>query len=232
MSRNIKAFYDSEKGTQTKEHLRSLYQDKSIEEIYGKEKALVMKEHSRESCLGEKNGFYGKKHSDKTRRFISEHNKGLMSGEKNPMYGKPSPQGSGNGWSGWYKEWFFRSIRELSFMINVIERFNFEWVSAEKAGLKIPYIDYDNVERNYFADFLLNNKYLVEIKPRNLFNSPKILAKKQAAMSWCIERNLKYKLIDPILLEKNLIKEKYLNKEIIFTDRYQQLFEQRYMEKR
>ena len=34
------------------------------------------------------------------------------------MYGRFSPRGSGNGWSGWYKEWYFRSLLELSYMIN------------------------------------------------------------------------------------------------------------------
>lgn len=58
-------------------------------------------------------------------------------GEKNPMFGKTSPTGSGNGWSGWYKDWYFRSINELSFMINVIERFKFTWVSGEKLKYKI-----------------------------------------------------------------------------------------------
>jgi len=47
------------------------------------------------------------------------------------MYGKPAPIGSGNGWSGWYKGWYFRSLLELSFMINVIERFKMSWQNAE-----------------------------------------------------------------------------------------------------
>ena len=47
------------------------------------------------------------------------------SGKNNPMYGKPTPNGSGNGWSGWYKGWFFRSIKELSYMINIIEARNY-----------------------------------------------------------------------------------------------------------
>jgi hypothetical protein len=36
------------------------------------------------------------------------------------MYGKPSPQGSGNGWSGWYKGKYFRSIMELSFIVEYL----------------------------------------------------------------------------------------------------------------
>ena len=57
----------------------------------------------------------------------SENNKG----DKNKMFGKPSPNGSGNGWSGWYNGWFFRSILELSYMINIIEKYNISWKNAE-----------------------------------------------------------------------------------------------------
>ena len=81
------------------------------------------------------------------------------------MYGKPSPQGSGNGWSGWYKGWYFRSLLELSYMILVIERFNISWSNGEK--IKITYKNFSGINRNYFPDFLLNNKYIIEIKPKN-----------------------------------------------------------------
>jgi hypothetical protein len=42
----------------------------------------------------------------------------------------------GNGWSGWYKEYFFRSLGELSFIISVVERFGFNAVSAESQKYK------------------------------------------------------------------------------------------------
>ena len=54
-------------------------------------------------------------------------------------------------------------------MINVVERFNFEWECGERY-CKIPYT-LDNKQRNYFPDMLLNKKYLVEIKPKSLMNS-------------------------------------------------------------
>ena len=82
------------------------------------------------------------------------------------MYGKPAPIGSGNGWSGWYKGWYFRSLLELSFMINVIERFNMPWISAENQTYKISYVDTNLKQRNYYADFIIDNKYIVECKPK------------------------------------------------------------------
>lgn len=48
-----------------------------------------------EACKGEKNGFYGKKHSDKVKKEIGEKNKG----EKNGMYGIPSPNRGKPAWN-------------------------------------------------------------------------------------------------------------------------------------
>jgi len=115
------------------------------------------------------------------------------SGENNPMYGKLSPNGSGNGWSGWYKGWFFRSLRELSYMIYVIERFSLKWKNAEQI-IKIKYINYDGSKRTYRPDFLIEDKYLVEIKPKSLQSSPLIILKSNAARIFCKDNNLIFKI--------------------------------------
>lgn len=52
---------------------------------------LTRSEHAKihgEVAIGEKNNFFGKKHSDETKEKISKKNKGKMAGDKNPMYGK------------------------------------------------------------------------------------------------------------------------------------------------
>lgn len=41
----------------------------------------------REACSGERNGFYGKKHTEESKKLISEHHADF-SGENHPMYGK------------------------------------------------------------------------------------------------------------------------------------------------
>lgn len=72
---------------------------------------------------------YGKEIADQKKqswkKSISNNTKGI----KSHRYGKPAPKKSGNGWSGWYKEMFFRSLIELSFMI-FMEKNNFDFVSA------------------------------------------------------------------------------------------------------
>ena len=40
------------------------------------------------AVLGEKNGMYGKHHTEESKQKMSEHSKGKTSGEKNGMYGK------------------------------------------------------------------------------------------------------------------------------------------------
>jgi hypothetical protein len=211
---------------------------------------------------GEKNPFYGKKHSDETKDKIRNNtntkgkNNGMYgirvydiwvekfgkiiadekneefkktqsknsSGENNPMYGKPSPQGSGNGWSGWYKNWFFRSLRELSYMINEIEYNDSSWESGEQKKYKIPYIDWDGKNRNYFPDFIVDNKYMIECKPLNLQTSASVLCKKQAAEIFCKDIGLKYVLLEPALITTDEIKKLYKLGNIKFLPKYEKKF--------
>lgn len=86
-------------------------------------------------------------------------------GETNPMFGKPSPKGSGNGWSGWYKGIFFRSLLELGFMLE-----NPNAVTAETKEFSVSYLDEDGKKRNYFPDFFVNGK-IIEVKPKRLLET-------------------------------------------------------------
>ena len=164
---------------------------------------------------------YGKEKSKKIKDKISIHS----AGENNNMFGKPAPPGSGNGWSGWYKEWYFRSLHELSYMINVIERFNFKWKSAETNKFKIPYFGVKGEKRTYVADFLINEKYLVEIKPKKLHGSRIVQLKKEAAINFCNNKGLIYKLTYPPKLLSYLdIKRLIDNKNLQFVERYKEKF--------
>ncbi len=222
---------------------------KTYDEIYGKEKAQKRIDEMKKP-LRERKGFteekinawikagqrassircknktideiHGKEKADEIRKKISKRS----SGENNPMYGKPSPQGSGNGWSGWYKDWFFRSLLELSYMINVIEKNGWIWESAESKKYKIPYM-VDDGERNYFCDFLINNNQLTEIKPKNLRNSKLVVIKEEAATKWCEEHNLLYKIVcddefNKLTFEE--IKNLYNKRLIKFISRYEEKY--------
>lgn len=165
---------------------------------------------------------YGKKRADELDSIRRKKWSESASGERNPMYGKPAPQGSGNGWSGWYKGWFFRSFHELAYMINVIEKENLQWESAEKKDLAISYIDWNGQKRNYFADFLISGKILVECKPKALMKSKTVQMKAIAAEVFCKERGWTYQLIDPGKLNKKEIRKLYDSREIKLTERYEE----------
>jgi hypothetical protein len=219
---------------------------KTYEELYGNEKAKQLKQQCSKNTSGEKNPMYGKNYQSYAIVKLGKSQKGKSleeiygnkkakeiknkisiktSGKNNPMYGKPSPKGSGNGWSGWYKGWFFRSLRELSYMINVIERFNLSWESAEKSKYKIKYVDWQNTERTYHPDFLVEGKYLIEIKPKKLWGSDNNIRKKQAAIKFCTNKNLKYKLTESVkTLTFNELKILVDTKKIKFTERYKEKF--------
>ena len=179
--------------------------------------------HSCRSCAmtGNRNGFYGKKHTIETKEKISIEGRGKNTGADNHRYGKPPAQGSGNGWSGWYKGWFFRSLRELSYMINVIEKEGLEWETGEQKKLRISYVQYNGKNSNYFADFLLEGTRLIEIKPKALHSSVVVTLKKAAAEQFCVSRGWTYELIDPEVLNEEEIFSLHEKKKIEFLPRYE-----------
>jgi hypothetical protein len=168
---------------------------------------------------------YGKEKADELDKKRKEKWSKLNSGKNNPMYGKPSPQGSGNGWSGWYNNYYFRSIKELSYIIKILERFNLDWKSAE--SIKIKYSFYGK-DRTYCPDFIINSKYLIEIKPRRLWNTPNIIEKRKAAELYCKENNLIFKIRDIKPLKNKKIQELVDNGQIKWLKRYEEKWKQYY----
>lgn len=154
----------------------------------------------------------------------SKNNKGT----NNAMYGKPSPIGSGNGWSGWYKGWYFRSLRELTYMVKVIERFNLKWVSGESNQYKIEYIDYKGDNRNYFPDFIIDGKYIVESKPKKLWDSDNVVRKTEAALKYCEINGLIYKKRDIGILTELEIKILHDKGDIKFLNRYEIKYKEKF----
>lgn len=161
---------------------------------------------------------YSKDTADAKRKKMSLSN----SGKNNPMFGKPAPTGSGNGWSGWYKHFYFRSLLELSFLVKHQNVENAEYI-------KIPYNDFDGKERTYHPDFIEGNK-LYEIKPQCLVNAATNKLKFEAAKKYCEEN----KLIFIIETENNIqklsdeeIKILHDNNEIKFIERYEEKYRRR-----
>jgi len=179
--------------------------------------------------LGKDNGFYGKKHTKETKEKNRQAHLGKHSGENNPMYGKPSPQGSGNGWSGWYKNIYFRSLLELSYLISLFEN-NIKFEPAETKKYSITYFNsFKKREANYFPDFFLfDTKEIIEVKPINLLNTQQNIDKFNKAKE--IYGN-KFKIVtekDIIKIDKENLKKLILNKEVILLKRYEEKFNEYY----
>jgi hypothetical protein len=224
--------------------LNPFFEKKHTKETLEKQsKVKLGKTHSHDSLekmkglsSGDKNGMFGKSFyeiwvnkygidiaNEKLISFKSKQSKN-NSGENNPMFGKPSPTGSGNGWSGWYKGWYFRSLRELTYMIKVIERFDLTWECGEQKKYKIKYITFNGNQRNYFPDFIINGKYIVESKPKRLWGSDSVNRKKEAAIKFCGNNGLKYKLVDVGVLNDDEIKKLYNDSKIKFLPKYEEKF--------
>jgi hypothetical protein len=148
------------------------------------------------------------------------------SGENNYWFGKTPPVGAGNGWQGWYKNWFFRSLHELFYMVNIIEKQGLKWENAERKEYKIQYIDEGKV-RNHFADFIIEDKKMVEIKPIRLQTTRSVKIKAEAAMVFCKENGLEYEIVDPPKLTDEELSILYETKQIVFTE----VTEQKYIKK-
>lgn len=216
---------------------------KSLEERFGEQKAKKIKEKLSNAVSGEKNPMYGKhKHTygisqyaksikGKTNGEIygcekaQEISKKLSlnnSGENNPMYGKPSPIGSGNGWSGWYNGIYFRSILELSYLKYLIDN-NIKFENGECSKYAIQYI-HNNTQRNYFCDFVINEKTFIEVKPYKLLKTEQNKAKFSEATK---KHGKNFKIIterDIIVLSTQDIINLYQSRKLRFIKRYDEKY--------
>lgn len=90
--------------------------------------------------------------------------KELMSKIADERRGKPGPRPSpgtfGRGVSGWYRDLYFRSLKELSFILKYEKEHEVE--SAE-AVIRVKYKDGDRF-RHYYPDFILDKTIIVEVK--------------------------------------------------------------------
>lgn len=188
-------------------------------DVSGKNNPMIGK--SVYSCWIEK---YGVDIANQKLLNLKEKRSVNSTGKNNNMYGKPAPIGAGNGWSGWYKGWYFRSLLELSYMIKVIERFNIPWVSAESKQYAIKYNDIKGNEKTYFPDFILADKYIIECKPKKLQNTETVKLKKDAAINICKNKKLIYKMRSVKVVTYQILKQLIDDGELRLIQKYQDKF--------
>jgi len=122
---------------------------------------------------GERNGMYGKTHSEEEKQHRSEIMRELI------LSGKFTPNSNNRNthWDSFYQNKKYRSSWEALYQY-------FD-TQAEYETIRIPY-RFDNKDCIYIIDFVNHKtKTLVEVKPQELLNDKKTQAKIIAAREWC-----------------------------------------------
>lgn len=133
---------------------------------------------------GEKNGMFGRKHSEEEKQRRSKIMKDrILSGEFTPNSNNRNTH-----WDSFYKNRKYRSSWEALY-----HYFDNE---AEYETLRIPY-KLDNIDHIYIMDFVNHKtKTAIEVKPQELVNAKKTQAKIFAAREWCDDNGYTFLLVD------------------------------------
>lgn len=103
-----------------------------------------------------------------------------------------NPKSPRFGYIGYYKEYLFRSLMELSFILD--KETGHVIRSAEKKHM-IKY-RFDNKIRKYYPDFILDDKKIFEIKPKSYFSDRKVRRKCKAIKRYCKNIGLQFEMTD------------------------------------
>jgi hypothetical protein len=188
----------------------------------------------------EKNGMYGKtvyyvwldkfgkEEADKRYEDMIKKMSATHQGKNNSMYGKSPKYTAGLGHACKYKNHYFRSLLELSYFIKVIERFNLKWESGEIHKWRVSYIDSKGESKTYASDFIIANKYMVEIKPKFALKNKEVQLKIAAAKKFCKENGLIYKIRTPFYIDIDRILDLYKSGSLTLEGRNKKRFEERF----
>lgn len=119
--------------------------------------------------------------------------------------------------SGWYKNWFFRSLKELSFAL-LTEKNGSTWRTAETAEFTVEYVDPYGKTKKHYPDFFVDNKFVVEVKPRAHQKGKIVVAKAESMKKFCLAHGYIYQMISPRKIDKKELQTLIDAKQVIFTD--------------
>lgn len=174
---------------------------KTLEERLGKQKAVEVREKLSRKLSGDNNPNYQGKYSkfeaaheakkgktfeeyygEERARVLRQKISRATSGSNNPMYGKSPSKLSGSGLKGYFKNVFFRSYLELSYLIQ-LDKLHVKVESAETTKFTVLY-KLDNVNRTYKPDFYLpDTNEVIEIKWSRLAQTKKVQIQASFAQS-------------------------------------------------
>jgi len=93
---------------------------------------------------------------------------------------------------GFYNNEYYDSLWELAYMIKLNDM-GLTW--TKKHGIKIPYTDLNGNNHLYVPDFLVDNKFIKEVKPKNLLKYNNNYYKIKAAIVYATNNSLEYDLV-------------------------------------
>jgi hypothetical protein len=125
---------------------------------------------------------------------------------------------------GYYKNWFFRSLKELSYVLH-LESVGSKWSSAEIPSLTVTYTDVYGKTKKHYADLLVDNRIIVEVKPRRYQNSKTVKLKSEAMKDFCAKNGYVYSMVSPRKINKQVLKSLYVSGAVTIQDCYKKKFE-------
>jgi hypothetical protein len=193
----------------TNESLRKMSESlRSSKKFHDAFNTSEYKEKRSKLSSGKNNGFYGKKHSRKTRKLMSS------TKSKNIASGKTIIRQS-RGIKGWYfstkqkEKFFFDSFWE-AIMMKILDKDNNVITWTKRHKIKIPYKKNKEI-KNFVPDFLAtykNKKVIIETKGYDPYKKAKIKVLKK----YCKDNNFHLLWIEELELE--ILCQKYMNASI------------------
>ena len=118
---------------------------------------------------------------------------------------------------GWYRDWFFRSLKELSYALTC-EKNNLTWVGAETEDFAVYYLDLYGKRHKHYPDFFVDNHIVVEVKPTKHQKGKLVQLKAKAMKEFCDSKGYTYMMVSPRKVAKSDLEDLIKKKLIKFTD--------------
>lgn len=97
---------------------------------------------------------------------------------------------------GYYKNWFFRSLKELSFAL-LCEKNGAKWRGAETEEFAVFYKDIYGKIHKHYPDFFVDDHIVVEVKPTKHQRGKLVQLKAEAMKKFCESKGYTYQMVSP-----------------------------------
>ena len=131
---------------------------------------------------------------------------------------------------GWYKGWFFRSLKELSYAL-LCQKNGVVWRGAETEEFAVFYTDLYGKRHKHYPDFFVDNHIVVEVKPTKHQKGKLVQLKAKAMREFCETKGYTYMMVSPRKVTINELEELIATKQVAIIEEQQNEI-QRYIKQR